>query len=300
MESFWRRLTSGSLVALSAQDGKERWHTEALTSNQYAGAPTLYVDANMIFVVRDTRVEAYQVADGTLLWHHDFDGGDCDHPNNLAAGAGIVVLSTLGCNPNIRYVALSERDGSVRWQSPAGNDSSAEVAIANGVVYTNSGGKVTALDAVTGATKWQYMPPQRIGMGGSNVSVSDQFVVAEASNTILALRPQDGSLAWSVEFSGFVSGHVIVGNVIYVSEDGQPGTITALRLSDGVRLWQKSLDLSDPWPPIAANGVLYVMAGSGASESPPPPKLYALQMSDGSELWHYTVDSGYTSLPAAG
>src|SRR6185437_9857597 len=107
----------------------------------------------------------------------------------LAAASGEVVLPSGGC-PNPQVTALSERNGAVLWQRPA-KDISAEVTIANGVVYMNEFGIVTALDAATGVTKWRYTASQLDGMGGSSVSVGDQVVIAEAGKTLLALRPQD-------------------------------------------------------------------------------------------------------------
>ena len=66
-------------------------------------------------------------------------------------------------------------------------------------------------------------------------------------------------MAWSADFPGFLSGHVIVGNEVYVTDYGS-GAVTALRLDNGARLWQTPLDLPNPLTPVAANGVLYVTA----------------------------------------
>lgn len=281
-----------SLVALDAQDGTERWHADGLYPNG-----GMVVDGNTIYInisdtSQQTRVEAHRVTDGSLLWR--YTGAACG-PNNIAASSGVVVLAAEGCYPALQITALSEPDGKMLWQRPA-TELGGEIAIANGVIYLNNTGLVTAFDAETGATKWQYTPAQRVGQGGSSVSVGDQMVIAEAGTKLLALRPQDGSVAWNADFHGLITGHVIVGNVVYVTSGA---TVTALRQSDGVRLWQTPLDLPEPWPPIVANGVLYVSVDDSASESPRPGKLYAIQIADGSVAWQYTSQGG-VPLPALG
>ena len=283
-----------SLVALNAQDGTERWHTSAL----YPSA-TVLVNGNTAYISGQADsahhgiVGAYRITDGILLWR--YDAGNCG-AEFLAAASGEVVLSPGGCS-NPQVTALNEHNGAVLWQRPA-KDIGAKVTIANGVVYLNNFGLVTAFDAGTGATKWQYTPAQGGGQGGSSVSVGDQMVIAEAGIQLLALRPQDGSVAWSLDFQHIVNGHTIVGNVVYVSTGGA-GTVTALRLNDGVRLWQTPLDWSEPWAPVAAGGVLYVSDDEGASAVPEPGKLYAIQTTDGAVAWKYDAGGG-VPLPAVG
>lgn len=280
--------TSGSIVALGAQDGKELWHTDALYPNSLNGS--MVVDGVTVYIGRpgDSThhgiVDAYRVTDGVLLWHY---GADVCGPEFLAAASGMVVLSPSGC-PHATITALSERDGSVLWQQPT-QHFGAQVTIANGVIYTDDVGIVTALDAGTGATKWHYTPPQLLGMGGSSVSVSDQVVIAEAGTSILALRSQDGSLVWSAPLPHLVNGHAIVGNAVYASATG---TVTALRLDDGSKLWQVSLHLPGSWSPAAVGDIVYVSVDEGPSEFPLPGELYAIRMTDGAVLWHYTPEDG--------
>lgn len=286
----------GSVVALGAKDGAELWHTDKL---YFAGE--MVVDGNAAYVSRERDsahhavLDAYRVVDGVRLWH--FDAGDCTL-NGPAAASGIVVI-TEGCRTNQQFIAFKAQDGSVLWKQPAANFGSA-LAIANGVIYADVVGDVTALDAATGATKWRYKPSLLVSMGGTDVNANDQMVIAESSKTVLALHPQDGSLAWSVDFPGFTTGHVIAGDVVYVTNEGDPGTVTALRLNDGVRLWQAPLGLRNPWPPVAAGDILYI-----SSDNPPiaeisssSGRLSAIRMSDGIELWHYAVDQGGLSFTA--
>lgn len=281
-----------SLVALDTRDGSELWHADGLYPNggMVVDGNTFYI--NISDTAHQTTVEAHRVTDGALLWR--YNGAACG-PNNIAASSGIVVLAAEGCYPALQITALSEPDGKILWQRPV-KELGGEVAIADGVIYLNNTGLVTAFDAGTGATKWQYTPAQPVGQGGSSVSVGDQMIIAEAGIKLLALRPQDGSVAWSLDFHGLINGHVIVGNVVYITAGA---TITALRLNDGVRLWQTSLDLPEPWPPTVANGVLYVSDDDGASEFPRPGKLYAIQTADGAVAWQYTAGGG-VPLPALG
>lgn len=86
---------------------------------------------------------------------------------------------------------------------------------ADGVVYADDTGTVTALDAATGVLRW------RAELGPAltkTVAVTDESVyVSTGDNRLVALAVADGAVRWEVPLAAAGGGPVVAGDVVYVS-----------------------------------------------------------------------------------
>ncbi|HST90008.1 MAG TPA: PQQ-binding-like beta-propeller repeat protein, partial [Ktedonobacterales bacterium] len=117
-------------------------------------------------------------------------------------------------------------------------------------------------------------------------------------------RVSDGGVAWGYGSSSFAAGQAYANGVVYVtsqSRGSQPATLIALRATDGKQLWSVGLDLPGVWPPVSANGTVYVSDDDGpAGQNPRPGLVYAIRVTDGSVLWKHERPDGIVTMPAVG
>ena len=108
-----------------------------------------------VHAVRSTPVVALDARTGKQQWAYDLGARDSYDPP--AFGGGTVYLQT-GGHGNSFVWAISAADGSLRWRSAYGNQSSPRFVptIAGETVYVAAGyyGGMAAYDATTGASLW--------------------------------------------------------------------------------------------------------------------------------------------------
>jgi outer membrane protein assembly factor BamB len=139
------------------------------------------------------------------------------------------------------------------------------------VVFANEADQVYALDAVTGEFRWQYKaePPEEYTLRGhAGVKVAGGLVYTGfAGGTLVALRIENGSVAWLTSLKGdadrFVdvdATPVALGDTLYVTSAS--GGVWALDAATGLVRWRSSLDKvgnDGSTGPIASDGErLYV------------------------------------------
>jgi glucose dehydrogenase/plastocyanin len=129
--------------------------------------------------------------------------------------------------------------------------------VVDGVIYVDTpGGGVIALDGATGAVKWKWFPSVAAnGFGGVNqhrgVSVGEGKVFTTAAgNRVIALDQNTGTLVWAVQpiapdaaergpLGNIAKVHTLYhdGLVYQGTNDGDYGSLFALRASDGALVW---------------------------------------------------------------
>ena len=203
----------------------------------------------------------------------------------------------------MQRTALRASDGAVLWQHPVAN-AGGGVTITDGVAYFDLVGDVTAYTLADGVQIWRHQPEQLIGQGDSSIVAGGGMVFAGAATSVIALRASDGSLAWAYGPTHFPTGQAYANGVVYVTGQGnarQPATLVALQATDGKQLWSVGLDLPGVWPPVCANGIVYVSDDDGpAGQSLRPGLVYAIRATDGSVLWKHERPDGIVTAPAAG
>ncbi len=190
--------TRGPLVAYNRADGKQRWKTPC------AWEPELQVhpDAGLV-VVDDPETETIiglSAETGERLWEHAADG------QPVAAGplaAGLIPISRHAAGAAAVDAGTGEvcwtleSDGA--WEQPA-------VACGDSLFFTD--GTIWAVEAATGAVRWQRaLEPDtdeedqffsvRLVEGVEGAGGAEPLLLAESwRGRLLALSPADGSLRW--------------------------------------------------------------------------------------------------------
>jgi outer membrane protein assembly factor BamB/serine/threonine protein kinase len=145
---------NGVVQALRLSDGSSVWHSGAV----YA-VSTPVLSGNVIYVGGYQAISALNAASGQSVWAVS----TTDYVFGAPAAAGTSVYVPVNDG---HVVSLSYADGSVQWTKQVTTyNIDAPALVANGMVYV-SAEKVYALDAASGAPKWNYALAQTSPDGG--------------------------------------------------------------------------------------------------------------------------------------
>ncbi len=138
------------------------------------------------------------------------------------------------------YFAFASTLYGPRWRYDTGTTISSAPVIANGVAYVGSD-KTYALDATTGALRWQST------VVGSDYAVANGVLYESGGSTFYALDAGTGALLWQYAGAGF-TGPVVTNGTVYVRSDdgnldafGLPGRQMAEQFSPPERPNPKAL-----------------------------------------------------------
>jgi outer membrane protein assembly factor BamB len=160
------------------------------------------------------------------------------------------------------------------WAAAVGQTQAAP-AVAGEVVYVGSvDGKVRALDAATGATRWTA------SSGGavlSSPAVAGGLVYAGSGDRKLyALDADTGATVWTVTTGGAVSAApAVAGGVVYVGSADRK--LYALDAGTGASRWTATTGGPVLDPPAVAGGVVYLRSRDG--------NAYAFDAASGAPAW---------------
>jgi outer membrane protein assembly factor BamB len=179
--------TDGSLYALDANNGSQRWKVHVGPNNGASPA----VSSSRVHVVTGADVIAIAPSTGARLWTRSLaDAGDLTTP--VASGSDVYV----GSGPTAAVHALTASTGVVRWTrtlSEAGPASVSSLVVGEGVVYAQTASALHAVNAADGVPRFT-----RAGAGAA--SAGQSFALA---NHVLylpgprALNGSTGALLWS-------------------------------------------------------------------------------------------------------
>ena len=209
-ENIFTGSAGGRFMSLRALDGRVRWSRRLGSIN---ARPTIAGDR--LFVgTDDGELLAVSLDIGEVLWKYATRGAILRPP---------VVLD------------VRKQDAKV-----------ADVV----VVFSNEADQVIALDAVTGAFRWQYKaetPEEYTLRGHAGVAAAGDLVFTGFANgTLVALRAQNGSVAWlttltadAEKFVDVDATPVLDGSSLYVTSSS--GGVWALDQTTGLVRWRTPL-----------------------------------------------------------
>ena len=200
---------------------------------------------------------------------------------------GLVYFYVRNNDTSESLYALNATTGAVVWQDKMGEDGDVPT-LANGVLYSENGGGISALDPLTGIVIWAYF---RDGGGSSSPTVSDGRVYsADAQGFAYALDARTGTLAWETLIglpdTPISQAAVVNGIAYYGSYDNN---VYALNAHTGALLWKFATG-GFPFSPTVFKSVVYV----GSEDK----NLYALDALTGALLWKFATGGGVESTPA--
>ncbi|MBC7978078.1 MAG: PQQ-binding-like beta-propeller repeat protein, partial [Myxococcales bacterium] len=145
-------------------------------------------------------------------------------------------------------LAVDSQTGAEMWRylcrGPIGQPC---VAFGDAIVFSNEADQVVAVDALTGKFKWQYKgdtPEEYTLRGHAGVTVDNDLIFTGFSNgTLVALRKDTGSVAWSTSLKGEADRFmdvdatpIVVDDRVYASSSS--GGVYALDKATGLVRWR--------------------------------------------------------------
>jgi outer membrane protein assembly factor BamB len=212
--------SQGLLTALDPATGAAIWESPMTGATMSDGAPA--VAGGRVYVGNQTadRVVAYDAADGTRQWVSSAVLGGWQDGIPTAAGGRVFI----GANNGL--VARDGQTGADLWtyRSPHPSQVSSGAtptapAVAGDTVYMGfPSGAVTALDARTGAVRWDRLLPGDTFLGGvhsSPVVSGDTLFVGANNGRLYGLDLATGQPRWEYEIGAWVAaGPAVSGNTL--------------------------------------------------------------------------------------
>lgn len=258
-----------------------------ITEDRGIGSPVA-IAQNVILVEAEHYLRAIDLETGEERWAFAEKGRYIS-----PAVAGDTVFIRAEANNQGEILAVDLHTGQQRWaftprrlSSPAtdfwGGHLTSPV-IAGGTVFIGAGKEIYALDAATGAVRWEYTTQDYIF---SSATVGDQRVFISDATHLYALDQETGKVAWKTPTDFAVYFSPIVANQTVFLTNGEK--LLALNTVDGAKRWETGIPGLTLIPGAAQGSRLFVKSMS---------TLYALDLATGDELWHFD-DPSYVSFPA--
>ncbi len=193
-------------------------------------------------------------------------------------------------------LALTARDGSLRWRYQAKGQVQFHPVVDPNMVYVGTAdGNVVALEAESGKLRWKQrlggLPVVSVVTEGSvygTLSSSEEYVPfgVPADGVLFALNTADGASRWTTSVTGAVLG--VVDGVVYVG-NAEKHTLLALRASDGQLQWQFQTSFPPEQIAVAAGQVFLLSADR--THSPVAASFTALNANSGALQWNFPTQT---------
>lgn len=186
--------------------------------------------------------------------------------------------------PNTNQSLWNFSTGSAIWSSPA---------IVGGVVYIGSNdNNLYAIWANNGTQKWSFNDNGNLDDVPGSPTVVNGKVYFNAFNAgVYCLWASNGTKIWNTTIAPVInhrnySSATVVGDSVYIADDGIPATIFALDADDGHERWNHPVSSGYIVTTAAYNnGKLYFGAQSGGG-------ILCLWASNGTEFWKRNYQGG--------
>ena len=237
---------SGKLVAVSSVDGSVLWQVS--TSSEALASP----QANSKIVVVQTvdgKVSAYSISDGKFQWSYA-----ASLPSLTLRGTSTPLVNesyTYAGFASGKLVALDNQVGNLVWQKSIGAaegrseierlaDVDGTLTLVDDLLYVTSyQGNIAAIDALTGAVRWQ----QPVSSISGTALVGDAILVVDAQDTVLAYDRELGHVLWqndALKHRTLAAPMGLAGNALVIDAQGY---VHVLQLSDGEFLGRQKMAL---------------------------------------------------------
>ena len=273
----------GKVYALELEKGKRLW--SFATKGTFLASPVL---AQSLLYIGSTDHNLYALEpNGRKRWQFDAGGPVL---STVAVAQNIVCLPANG-----KIYGLNAENGKPAWTQPAtGFFASRAVTDGSAFYLCDSGGTLYALDAATGAVRWQ----KSLGAPASNLPASNTPAVANGrvfaalqNGRVTAYNAQSGELIWTAR--GASTGSQLAGTVfadsnrVYLSGSDGDGTVAAFNATTGTPLWrvQTGQAILDSAPKLAPDGRSFAIMGFRG-------KVSVLDTATGRRLWSYELGPG--------
>lgn len=281
--------TFGSIFCLDAATGKLIWQVDKVGAQDLKGffsSPTLSADGKFLLIGEglhfdtDCHLLCLHADSGKLHWKIDVPK---NHVESSPAVFGDLVVVGAGAIERANHLpvespgyafAVGISDGQIRWQSDIVDPESSPAIAPDGIVYIGSGANGSAVVAFNpdGTRLWKTSTPYPatgavsllydvvvIGTGRGDFVNADPH----PAGAVLALDRTTGQIRWKTELPDAVLGNLVIvdGKVFCPVRDG---TVVALDLENGERIWQQQISNAPVLAGITTAGdAVYAVSSDG-------------------------------------
>ena len=276
---------------LNSEQLKRQWSSDigdGSTDELPLTAQPVLVDGLIFALDTDSRLSAFSAENGDRVWSTDVSNPDEDDPvigGGISYAAGILYIT----NGFAEVLAVRPPSGEILWRKTTPAPSRAAPTIMDGRLFVPTiDNRLLALNASNGNTLWEYQGiSESAGLVGAASPAANRDIVVPvfSSGDIVALRVENGSVAWTDNLSNLRSrgGLASISDIkaMPVIDKGLifamsfSGKIAAIEERTGTRIWQREIGgANTPW--LAGNH-LFVLSSDN--------QLVALGRENGTIRW---------------
>jgi outer membrane protein assembly factor BamB len=257
---------SGSVVALSLQDGKEQWSVDV---DEYVSRSTPAFDGETLFVTGGYAIVAIDGASGRENWRKPLRfAGSC---SPVIDDDRVYAASQEGA-----VTAFAKTTGEELWRYVNSDLVFSSPSLANGkLIIADVSGQVTALNAETGREVWQAQLKSEVH--ATPAIVGDRIFVVTTSPEVVVLDLESGAEIWRTAAGG-PSSPAVANGLVYVG--GEDQAVRALDAASGEERWSTPLGYPIASSPASAGDLVYIASG---------PTITALDAESGETLWGHVA-----------
>ena len=215
----------GAIIALNAADGKELWRAPRMDNTSWS-TPLIvtHAGAKQLVVTADTKVKAYDVNTGKVVWEVAGLGVN-PIPQPVQFRDTVLVMSGYR-NPRLMAVRLGRTGDltgtdAIVWETTRGTSYTASPSLHDGRLYIIAdNGMLNVFDAAAGTPHYvQQRLPKPYNFKASPLVVNDRVylateegdvVVVKAGNTFEVLATN------TLTDQSFIASPIVVGNDLYL------------------------------------------------------------------------------------
>ncbi len=233
-------------------------------------AQPIVVDGKAFTLDTDSALSAFDAANGARLWEIDVRDPEEDDPvigGGVSYSRGVLYVT----NGYDELLAINPANGELFWRVPLPAPSRAAPTVMDDRIFVSTlDNRLIAMSVENGATLWEYTGlSESAGLvGAASPAASREIVIpAFSSGEVVALRVENGSVAWSENLASFrnagglsgisdIRGLPVIdkGLVVAISFGGK---MAAIDERTGTRIWQREIGGSEtPW--VAGNHLFVI------------------------------------------
>jgi outer membrane protein assembly factor BamB len=256
----------------------------------------------------DRWLYCYDTGTGKLLWQHQANGiagspatapkttDDTGLAAPTAVTDGRVVVAIFGTGD----IMACDLDGNRVWARNLGvpdnhyGHSSSLIAWANKVLVqydTNRGGRLLALDMMTGEIKWDIRRTSRISWASPILAEigGKMQVITAAEPTVAGYDIETGKELWKNDcLMGEIGPSPAFGSGL-VFATNEYATLAAINPENGSKVWEENEYLAEVASPVVADGLLFVATSYGV--------LACYDVHTGNKYWEKDFGQGFYASP---
>jgi outer membrane protein assembly factor BamB len=215
----------GFVVALDAADGRELWRTPRMDNSSWSTPLVVeHAGAKQLVVSADTKVKAYDVDTGKLVWEVAGIGMN-PIPQPVQYRDSVILMSGYR-NPKLFAVRLGRTGDltgtdAVIWETTRGTAYTASPSLHDGRLYVISdNGMLHVFDAATGTPHYiQQRLPKPYNFKASPLVVDDRVYLATEEGDVVVVKTgnQFAVLATNtLADQSFIASPIAIGNDLYL------------------------------------------------------------------------------------